>query len=329
MNLDELDEFIGNVNSIADTVSFVKENIVNRRDSFLNNERQTRSGLIDPILKILGWDVSQVDLVGSEYRTKASGTADYALLDASEPLALIEAKRLGRSFDVDISEQLANYTGNEPTVRFGVFTNGDRWRMRQTGKSGVVFDISLSDETPLKSALELMHLARNVLIKNPSETPIIEHQTRPDLRPTGVVDDEGWFPLARLRAEDGLPKGIRLEGRPLELPPPYEDAEDSPTYGDWKGFLVSFVKWLVNERKLTMDDCPVFLHEGSRIQYIVNVEAWHQNTRFISPVKIDDLDSKGGFWIETNSQTKAKIRSLLYLLDKFGIDSSTVFVKCD
>ena len=110
----------------------MRGNIHGRPAAFSTNERQTRSGLIDPILKILGWDVSQVELVGSEYRTKSSGVADYALFSGTDPIALIEAKSLGSELDVRIVEQLSNYTSNEPTVRFALFTNGDHWRMRET-----------------------------------------------------------------------------------------------------------------------------------------------------------------------------------------------------
>ena len=267
MNLEELDNFIGNVNSIADAVSSVRDNITKRRDSFLNNERQTRSGLIDPILKILGWDVSQVDLVGSEYRTKSSGTADYALIDGGAPLALIEAKRLGSKFDVDISEQLANYTGNEPTVQFAVFTNGDHWRMRQTGKSGTVFDIKLSYQDPLKSALELIHLSRDVLIGDGTEKPAIESdqlgaqiqrgdaatdqttvpiQTQISNRDADLSADSkgsgqqrsaptGWVMLGDVQFQTGdpRPRGLILPG-----------ATDPVAIKTYKDLWVSIVEWL-------------------------------------------------------------------------------------
>ena len=247
MDLNELDEFIVKVNSVSDAVETVRVNIQERRASFMTNERQTRSGLIDPILRTLGWDVSQVDFVKSEYRTSSSGTADYALFDGSDPIALIEAKRLGKSLNVRIVEQLADYTRNENTVRFAIFTNGDRWRMRETGKSVTVIDIHLSNESPLKSALELMRLEREILLNVRGEMPRHKPETegaKPDSGQgrsnTSFEDgsekgtatkglDEGWVTLSELVRNRGktegtrtripIPKRMRFPGRaPIDSP---------------------------------------------------------------------------------------------------------------
>ncbi len=330
MNLVELDSFIGNVNSIADTVSSVRDNITKRRDSFLNNERQTRSGLIDPILKVLGWDVSQVDLVGSEYRTESSGTADYALMDGGDPLALIEAKRLGRKFDVDISEQLANYTGNEPTVRFAVFTNGDHWRMRQTGKSGTVFDIKLSDQDPLKSALELMHLSRDVLIGEGADKPSIEpdhidsqirrvddgtDQTilpiRTVVRNPDAVDaavssgsgqhrfeSTGWMMLGEVRFQKGdpRPKGVNLQGAksPVEIK-------------SYKDLWVSIVEWL-------WENTPRPEWERYFFDRFVSVNP-PDPRRQPSPRRLSNQ-----LWLATNFSTKDNGNNIRNALSHFHVD---------
>ena len=205
MDLNELDEFIVKVNSVSDAVQTAQANIQERSASFLNNERQTRSGLIDPILRILGWDVSQVDLVRSEYRTSSSGIADYALFGGSDPIALIEAKKLGKPLNVEIVEQLADYTRNEKTVRFAIFTNGDHWRMRETGKSGAVMDIHLTKELPIKSALELMRLYRETLLYVRVEAPTVEPGTE-----SANPDSDQSQPASSF--EDGSEKGTKTEG---------------------------------------------------------------------------------------------------------------------
>ena len=261
MDLNELDDFITRVNAVAGTVSTMRDNILGRSEAFSTNERQTRSGLIDPILKVLGWDVSQVDLVRSEYRTKSSGTADYALLDGADPIALIEAKSLGRGLDVRIVEQLSNYTSNEPTVRFALFTNGDHWRMRETGKRDTVFDVNLYDEDPLKSALELMRLERNVLIDDRVRSPLVEtgdpelersqDKSKPLIvegpkRSTDSNDlDEGWIPLSELVRNRGKSEGTRTrKPRPQHMRFPGQTPIDITR---WRDIWTNWASWLSEE----------------------------------------------------------------------------------
>lgn len=327
MKLNELDEFIIKVNSVASAVTNARENIDERRESFLSNERQTRSGLIDPILRILGWDVSHVDLVGSEYRTGSSGTADYALFAGSDPIALIEAKRLGRSLDVGIVEQLANYTSNERTVRFAIFTNGDHWRMRETGKSGTVIDIHLSKETPLKSALELMRLWRHVLTQDRAERPNIVT----DSRSTTAVEVSG----------------SRQSGRTT---PGYEKASSGSTLND-KGCLT-----LEDVSFRTHEPCPKgrLLYSGEKrkdadvvktykdlweqvVEWLWKIESreeWesyfgrfvgHDETRLsLNPRKLSN-----GYWIITNYSAKAHGENIKKALRHFEVDLNRFVIQTD
>ena len=308
MDLNELDEFIVKVNSVSDAVSTVQANIEERRESFVRNERQTRSGLIDPILRILGWDVSQVDLVGSEYRTSSSGTADYALFGGSDPIALIEAKRLGKSLDVEIVEQLANYTSNENTVRFAIFTNGDHWRMREKGKRETVFDINLSVEQPLKSALEMMRLGRDVLLEDQDNQRTGEEKSRhvEQSGPTeSRLDDTNkkssvadWVSLDEVGFQTGDP-------RPKSVMLP--DKDHPIDVGSYKDLWVEVVEWLFRNEK--SDDWE---------RYFFN--------RFAS-VSPPDPNSQphprqlsNGLWLATNYSTIYTGQNIKNALSSFGRD---------
>ena len=326
MDLKELDELIGNVNAVARTVSTVRGNIHGRPAAFSTNERQTRSGLIDPVLKILGWDVSQVELVGSEYRTKSSGIADYALFSGTDPIALIEAKSLGSELDVRIVEQLSNYTSNEPTVRFALFTNGDHWRMRETGKSGTVIDIHLSKESPLKSALELMRLWRDVLVdgqsearedgsqirsnnaigpdstddKNRSRSPI--QQTDASKNQESAMTD-GWMTLddVGFLTGDQRPKGLALPG---------EDPDEIKSYKD---LWVEIVEWLLKNAS------PV---EWDR--YFCDRFASVRPPDHRSQPSPRQLSNE--LWLATNFSTVATGKNIKNALRHFAVDMRTIGV---
>ena len=318
MNHQDLDEFIAKVNSVASAVERARQNIQERNESFANNERQTRSGLIDPVLKDLGWDVSRVDLVGSEFRTRSSGTADYALFDESEPVVLIEAKRLGYSFDISAAEQLSNYTGNEPSVRFAVFTNGDHWRMREKGKSGTVFDIYLSSEAPLKSALELMRLGRDVLASDHNEQEDNESVGGVEIPRGGhpeLTDDEeltntetpGWVPLSDVKYFPRCPRPTRIR-----LP----DQSELPI-ASWKNVWISIAEWVVDrEPQMTAGS---FGNTKPTVIKTTDEGFWGQGGHQLS----------NGLWIEPGVTGNTLLRTARSFLKHFNVEPNSVSIRFD
>ena len=104
-----------------------------------NWETSTRYIIIDPILRALGWDLSDPKQCVVEYRARPQRTrkkyndprVDYVLLDRrSRPIIAIEAKRI----DVDSRDgigldQLDKYVLSLPTLRTAVLTNGQYWEI--------------------------------------------------------------------------------------------------------------------------------------------------------------------------------------------------------
>ena len=99
-----------------------------------NHETSTRYLLVDPILRSLGWDLSDPGDCVVEYRVspKSMSAVDYALLDGrGNPAVLVEAKRI----DVDTNEQenweqISGYADEAQTARLVVVTNGQYWAIR-------------------------------------------------------------------------------------------------------------------------------------------------------------------------------------------------------
>ena len=98
------------------------------------NEMSTRYVLIDPIIRSLGWDPSDLYQCVVEFRK--SGQADYVLFDTDEnPAVIIESKNTGfknlnllRNNPGAVEEQLAGYLHGSG-ARAGVLTNGLIWRL--------------------------------------------------------------------------------------------------------------------------------------------------------------------------------------------------------
>ncbi|MXZ90286.1 MAG: hypothetical protein F4W95_04680 [Chloroflexi bacterium] len=102
---------------------------------FLRNEggqreARTRTTLINPLLKVLGWDPADPGLVTLEYRTDV-GWADYALKSqGNQPSAVIEAKRLGTFVDNHLG-QAVGYCIQQGIAYAGV-TDGNHWQLYRT-----------------------------------------------------------------------------------------------------------------------------------------------------------------------------------------------------
>ena len=82
--------------------------------------------MIDPVLRLLGWDVENPDLVVLEYQPNESNrnSADYVLKNDEGNVAIVEAKNI----DIDIENwnhrnQADNYA-RDAGAEFFVLTNG-------------------------------------------------------------------------------------------------------------------------------------------------------------------------------------------------------------
>ena len=96
-----------------------------------NHETSTRYLIIDPILRSLGWDLSDPGDCVVEYRVSVGSqrAVDYALLDGGgRPVILVEAKRIdGYSDDMENLEQIYGYMLEVETAKVIVSTNGQYW----------------------------------------------------------------------------------------------------------------------------------------------------------------------------------------------------------
>jgi len=97
-------------------------------------EQETKTTLIGPVLRTLGWDVEDVRQVRYEFRVKRMAQpVDYALLLRNVPRLLIEAKAIGENVEDDKwAGQIMSYAGvvGAPWI---VLTNGDRWKIYRAG----------------------------------------------------------------------------------------------------------------------------------------------------------------------------------------------------
>ena len=164
MALDDLQRVIENLRNMIEV----------HRDYLSEDETRTRQVLIDPLLRKLGWDVSDPQAVELEYKVGPQ-RADYALMSNGQPVAVIEAKRLGRDLEDNEMMQVLNYANRDGTD-YMIVTDGDRWMMYDVFRRGalnnrLLMELQLSQMPAHKNALQALAMWNPNLVSDgsPSE----------------------------------------------------------------------------------------------------------------------------------------------------------------
>lgn len=157
------------------SISDVQEAITRRRaiiqewadvDDAHWHEDDTRYGLIDPVLRALGWDTGDPMECHIE-RPRGSGWADYALFNREgpigdrvgrRPIIVIEAKKLDEELGKGES-QLNGYVRASPRMSqgVGVLTNGKEWRLYTVGPRGDLTPVAAIDICESANAAAVLH----------------------------------------------------------------------------------------------------------------------------------------------------------------------------
>ena len=147
------------LDDLQGVIERLQDRIKTHRSYLSGDETRTRQVLIDPLLRELGWDVSDPDMVELEYRV-GQQRADYALISNGRRVALIEAKRLGNDLEYDEIMQVLNYA-NRDGIDHIIVTDGDRWEMYEVFKPTVLEErllirFQLSQQLPHRNALQAL-----------------------------------------------------------------------------------------------------------------------------------------------------------------------------
>jgi hypothetical protein len=135
------------------------------------NEAATKSGLIEPLFRVFGWDFSDIDGVQPEYPVMLEGMnnpADYALKFDGKVRLFLEAKRINEKINVAIEDGTAKAIKED--VPWLIATNGDAVAVLMIDQNiseeeNEVFNVSLSDALQGEQALN--HFIRHMQLLAP------------------------------------------------------------------------------------------------------------------------------------------------------------------
>jgi hypothetical protein len=145
--------------SIYHVIQQVRTNAADNTGIFQKNEAATRAALIDPILRSLGWDTTDVRMVEPERTVENKQSLDYVLKDAAGNIrSVIEAKKLGESLDkLGHVGALIGYAFSLKPQTFFI-TDGLNWHCYSPTYSHYqpVETLNLQEEEPVAAALQLI-----------------------------------------------------------------------------------------------------------------------------------------------------------------------------
>ena len=151
------------LDELVDVIETLQRRIRDHGPNLRENETRTRMALIDPLLRVLGWDVSDPSVVTPEYSVSGRW-ADYALLGPDgRPVATVEAKKLGEPL-AQHRMQMLNYS-NASGVEYAGLTDGDHWELYEVFQRGQledrrILDVSIATTPAHECALRLLLLWR-------------------------------------------------------------------------------------------------------------------------------------------------------------------------
>lgn len=321
------------LDDLKETIETLRERIQAHRPYLEGNETRTRQVLIDPMLHKLGWDVGDPNSVELEYGIRRKW-ADYALMGSGRPIAVIEAKALGRPLNDDEKMQALNYA-NMDGIDYMAVSNGDHWQMFDVFKRGqlddrILMEFQLTQDEPYACALQALALWRpNLASGKPKKaaTPVLITPSHTESEPSppestvpsseqeavGLSNNGDWVPLTSLKVARG------------QKPPAFIKFPNSSPIPNkyWITLLETIAKHLIETDKLSARDCPVPLARKRESKlYLIHTEPIHASGKeFTEKRKIGNE-----LWLYISLGPVSIHRNACWLLDKSDVNPSTVLV---
>ncbi len=152
---------------LVQTIRRVQAIISKHSADFRNNETQTITSLINPILDALGWQTSNPQQVRREVAVGRSNRVDMALLQNQKPVVFLEAKALNIHLAANQIEQIGHYCFQEG-VPNAILTNGKEWHIYRPQLTTLPFakrklfiaQLGQDERSAASAAVELSKIAR-------------------------------------------------------------------------------------------------------------------------------------------------------------------------
>ena len=314
---------------LVGSIDTLRERIARHRPALSQSEALTRYALIDPLLRELGWDTANPDLVTPEYSVNGK-RADYALLESGNVVVFLEAKRLEENLSNHRSQVVAY--ASELGIRYPALTNGNDWEVYDNSQlvpidQRRILAVSLTGAPPAVNALQLLLLwrpnlssgepvAANPPLVVPAEVDsgvVVPVSAQPAvITPVEPpIAGSEWIPLTSVPDPNGkpAPSEIRL--------PSGEERQLSA----WNHIVFEVAEYLVKAGRLTAELCPIQVSGGTR--YIVHSTDIHSNGKpFDLPRRLPNA-----LFCEMGFSGVTVLNNAKALLQRCDVDTASVHIK--
>ena len=293
--------------SLLELVETLKERIDAHGDQLRQSEALTRYALIDPLLRELGWDTEDPDVVRPEYRVPNNQLADYVLFAVGKPTIVVESKKLdeplqgGKALDQGIL--YCAHTGSN----YFLLTDGRRYELYESGKTTAVISFDLKGASSADVCLRALALWRpsvqsghavpglKSVIGSTEEHSDHEHTPAPPPPPPPPGD---WVPLTKIKVSKDM--------KPIELQFP-DEACVPVQY--WYSLMTESTSWLLYDGHLAHGFLPIQFAG----KYLVSTTPTHPNGAQMTSGK-----EVGGLWVETNYNSSSCIKNAITIIETVG-----------
>ena len=290
------------------TVRELKERAAAHRDYIKGHETRTRSLLIDPLLRGLGWDTEDPDAVQLEYKL-AAGFADYALMNGDTLAAVIEAKRLGTGLGGSVHLQVIQYIQDPACSQIDLvaFTNGDDWVFCRRSDNWKALRVKISGDQPFATAYDLVDClsARRFQPPPPSKHTVLKESVvfQVTSQATPLPDADWKKKPARVRFEDGSEQEVN----------------------SWPTLYLEVSRHVVDKGLVKPDDYPVVLARSKQIKKCaMNTSPVHPHGRRFGSAR----EVREGIWLEVELPgSKARRDYSVSMLERFGLNPASVQIE--
>ena len=299
------------LDSLQRLIEKLQKTIEAHRGYLAEDETRTRQVLIDPLLRKLGWDVSNPNIVQLEYRVEELW-ADYVFMSRGKPVAVVEAKRLGSDLDVRQAVTSATMAG----ISYAIVTDGDKWEMydvfkKATLEESLLMKLELSQQSARKNTSQTWAMRKpNLTSKKPCfKPPKPPRGKTPVLLPIDPLKDtDNWCSFEeKIYPPYTDPTKVKIDNRQPE------------TVKGWKDVIHTVAVWLANEKRLSVKDCPI---EVGKWTFISTEAVNHDGTPFKDPRQLPN-----GLILQRGSlNSQQQWQKLRQLLGDLGVDRRTIRV---
>lgn len=277
------------------------------------SEAATRYALIDPVLNLLGWDLTDLSKCIPEFKNM-----DYALFsedNVKNPIIVIEAKSLDTKMSEKVQTQLVTYCVTQG-VNYGILTDGRKWIIYDVFQAKaleekviVEFDICDQEESVVMKSLWLWrgNFHGEVAPMLPKRPLLNKHSSQ---RKASKVAVQRASKLVNLTMLVDNPEKVNF---PCTIVYPDNSKESA---GDYKKMSTSVLSWLHKRGNLDSLSMP-FKAKG----VFINDESLNASEKpFQGPIYVE------GFYCEGSRNKENHCRFMNNLLRTFGYNPEDVRV---